>query len=240
MPERRSESRPDSPDRRDIPRPPLWLNFTLLILAVVTLVGSAMHRRSIDRTLSSAMRTGAAQSEELDQVREQLSNMDLNESQLEKELDDRMKYLDSMKSKDFFLAIDTQQKKLRLQYGNDVIREADIQIGAPQNIKVQGKEWVFPPLKGGFEVTGKAFDANWRVPAWVYAMNKQPVPAQRPTVADGLGKYVIFLPNDYVIHSQPSPDSPLKGPKPASFLAPEEDLSAIWPRINTGTKVYVF
>ena len=49
---------------------------------------------------------------------------------------------------------------------------------------------------------------------------------------NGLGRYVIFLPNSYVIHSPPPPDSPLQGPKPGSFMVPEADLAAIWPRIT--------
>lgn len=240
MPERRASSRPDSSDRRDIPRPPLWLNLALLLLGITALLVSITHRRSIDRRLSSEMQASSVPGEELNQIREQLSSMDLTEAQLANELEDRMKYLDSMKSNEFYLAIDTSRKKLRLQYGNEVIREADIQIGEPRTIEAPPKRWVFPALKGGFAVSGKAYGASWRVPAWVYAANRQPVPAERPTVPGGLGKYVIFLPNDYVIHSQPSPDSPLKGPKPASFLAPEDGLRAIWPRIDKGTKVYVF
>jgi len=89
-------------------------------------------------------------------------------------------------------------------------------------------------------VTGKEQDASWEVPAWVYVMHGEQPPETRPTVQNGLGKYVVFLPDDYVIHSPPSADSPLKGPKPGSYMVPEADLAAIWPRITKDTRVYIF
>jgi hypothetical protein len=71
-------------------------------------------------------------------------------------------------------------------------------------------------------------------------MNGAAPPKSRPTVANGLGRYVIALGNQYVIHSPPPSDSPLKGAKPGSFMVPEADLAAIWKRIGPETRVYVF
>ena len=48
------------------------------------------------------------------------------------------------------------------------------------------------------------------------------------------------LPDNYVIHSPPPAKSPLHGPKPGSFMVPEADMAAIWPRISTATRVYIF
>jgi hypothetical protein len=71
-------------------------------------------------------------------------------------------------------------------------------------------------------------------------MKGEKPPRQLPVVKNGLGRYVILLPNDYVIHSPPPADSPLKGAKPGSFMVPEADLAAIWKRIGPETRVYVF
>jgi hypothetical protein len=79
-----------------------------------------------------------------------------------------------------------------------------------------------------------------QVPEWVYALKNEPAPAERPTVHNWLGHYVIFLPNNYVIQSPPPAGSPLQGPKPGSFMVPEDDLAAIWPRITKDTRVYIF
>jgi hypothetical protein len=43
-----------------------------------------------------------------------------------------------------------------------------------------------------------------------------------------------------VLHSPPPPESPLKGARPGSFEAPEDDIAAIWKRIGPETRVYVF
>ena len=74
----------------------------------------------------------------------------------------------------------------------------------------------------------------------VHAIGKEHAGAARAVVPNGLGRYVIFLPNSYVIHSPPPPESPLQGPKPGSFMVSEADLAAIWPRITTQTRVYIF
>ena len=116
-------------------------------------------------------------------------------------------------------------------FGNDV--------GAGRTITARrGRTWTFVPLKGEFTVLGKESDYVWNVPDWLYAMNGRP-PAQE-SVRNGLGKYVVVLRNNYVVHSPPPPESPLQGPKPGSFMVPEADLAAIWPRISTETRVYIF
>lgn len=167
--------------------------------------------------------------------------MDMTQEQLRKELDGRVQYLNELKGEQFYIAIDKAKNKFYFRFGPEIAREADVKVGAPLNVTgTDGKAWTFVPLKGSVNVTSTEQNHAWRVPEWVYAMNKQAVPAERAVIPDGLGKYVIFLPNGYVIHSQPSADSPLRGPKPGSFMVPEGDLAAIWPRISTKTRVYVF
>lgn len=238
---RRKDNRGDRPDRRDILRPSLRLNLALLVLAAAASVFAARQRRDIDADYARVFNKASSGPPELGQVKAELAEMDLTEAALEKELESRLSYLHSVKSRDFYLSIDTARKKLALNFGNDVVREADVQIGAPATVAgPDGKTWTFVPLKGAFSVTGKEAGLPWRVPPWVYALNKLPAPGVPPAVADGLGKYVVLLPNDYVIHSPPSADSPLKGPKPGSFMVPEADLKAIWDRITPETRVYIF
>ncbi len=175
-------------------------------------------------------------------MKEELAEMDLTRAGLQQELQARMKFVESLKSEDFYLSIDTDAKKLRFYYGDTVLRDADVTIGEKATITTSdGKSWTFIPVKGAFPLQGKAVDYDWQVPEWVYAMNQHTVPKSRPFVRDGLGKYVIFLPNGYVIHSPPSDESPLKGAKPGSIMVSEEVLRAIWPRLQPReTQVYIF
>ncbi len=57
--------------------------------------------------------------------------------------------------------------------------------------------------------------------------------------ADGAPvRFVIHLPNGHTIHSPPRAGA--KHAKPGSFMVPEADLAAIWDRISTATRVYIF
>lgn len=232
--------RPDGHERRSFPRPPLWLNLLLLIVAIATFA-YAKHERNVIRDQTAVLfRPSPTNPAELNRIRDELSQTDMTRGQLEKELDGRMQYLQSLQGEQFYISIDTKRRKMEFRLGKDIVRDCDVQIGEPKTLTWKGKTWTFLPLKGAFSVVGKEQDYAWEVPTWVYVMNGGQPPETRPTVPNGLGKYVVFLPDDYVIHSPPSPDSPLKGPKPGSYMVPEADLAAIWPRITKDTRVYIF
>lgn len=165
-------------------------------------------------------------------MKDELAELDLTAGALRQELEGRMKFAASLASENFYLSIDTKSRKLRFYYGATVLRESDVAIGEAGTMTAGGRTWTFIPLKGAFPIEAKIVDYEWRVPEWLD-------PA-RPVVRDGLGKYVLFLPNGYVIHTPPVESSPLKGPKPGSYMVPEDTLAAIWPRIHAGTQVYIY
>ena len=173
-------------------------------------------------------------------MRDELAKMDLTRAQLAKEIDGRMAYLQSLRGSQFYLAIDTAHHKMQFRLWPTVVRECDVAVGEQRTINASdGRTWTFVPLKGEFTVLGKESDYVWIVPDWLYVM-KGERPAHE-TVRNGLGRYVVVLRNNYIIHSPPPPESPLQGPKPGSFMVPEEDLAAIWPRIvEKATRVYIF
>jgi hypothetical protein len=212
---RRKKERGGPADRRDLPRPPLLLNLLLLAAAAAALVLAARQRRRLDAEYERVFKTTSAGSLELNQVKAELAEMDLSKETLKRELDGRLAYIENRKSREFFLSIDTARNKLYLNFGNDTIRDADARVGAPvQFTGPNGKTLSLAPLKGAFTVSGKEMDVP-RAP----------------------GKYVILLPNDYVIHSPPAAGA---RPKAGSFMVPEADLKAIWDRITTETRVYIF
>jgi hypothetical protein len=241
MPERRHHDRPDAPDRRSFPRPPLWLNLLLILLGVGGILYARHHREQVSKRFAHVIAEEARTPADVKKLKEEIAEMDLSRDQLRKELDGQAKFLSSLKSENFYLSIDTKARKIRFYYGDTVLREDDVQIGESRTIAAGDKTWTFIPLKGAFPVEAKLVSYAWPVPEWVYAMRNQPVPAQKTVVPEGLGKYVIFLPNGYAIHTQPAADSPLQGPKPGSYMVSEETLRAIWPRVNKGTtQVYIY
>ena len=229
-------------ERRRFPRPPLWLNLLLIIVALATFVFAQHQRNEIDAKTAILFTPSKSNPAEVNQVRDELSQMDVTEDQLKRELDARMEYLHTIDSEQFYLSVDTARKKMALRLGKDIVRETDIQIGDARTVKSGAKTWTFVPVKGAFTIMDKKNNYGWVVPEWAYALRSEPVPAARPNIPNGLGAYVLFLPDGYLIQSPPPPSSPLAGmPKPGSIMIPDADLAAMWPRIIPGqTRVYIF
>jgi len=208
-------------------------------VAAVTFAFAAHQRDAIDDKTALLFKRSESSPAGLRQMREELAKMDLTRAQLARELDGRMAYLVSQQGSQFYLTIDTARRKMQFRLGRDVVRECDVQVGEHRTVNARdGRTWTFIPLKGAFTVVGKESDYVWNVPDWFYAMNG--LAPRGESVPNGLGKYVVVLRNNYVIHTPPPPGSPLQGPKPGSFMVPEEDMAAIWPRISTDTRVYIF
>ena len=240
MNDRRKEERDDSADRRQSPRPPLMLTLGLILLAAVIGFAGWLHRQQINRDFERIVVTNQSVSDEVAALRQELLRANLTEEQLKKELESRLAMADSLRSDEFHLSLHPDEKVLRLNYGGTVVREAPLTVGKPLTVSGPEGNWTFAEFRGASHVSGKFQGQDWKPEPWVYRLNGQTAPESRPAVANGLGRYVVELPNGYIIHSPPPASSPLKGPKPASFMVPEEDLAAIWGRIEKGTNVHVF
>ncbi len=222
------------------PRPAWTLSLALLGVAAAMGAGATWHRRTLDRQFAETLRQSSAVPADLKRLRQELADSEADAKTLGAELDSRLKYLESVQSEDFFIVLDTVRKRFRFQYGDRILREAPAEPGLTKTIEAGKRRWTFPALSGAFSIREKLQGADWSPPAWVYAMDGKPVPEPLPRIENGLGKYVIVLSGDAVIHSAPPPDSPLHGAKPGSFLVPEKDLAAIWKRVGPRTRVYVF
>src|SRR5438309_10529573 len=142
-------------ERRRFPRPPLWLNLLLVILALGTFVFAQRQRNEIDAKTAVLFTPSKSNPAELNQIRDELSQMDVTQGQLERELDARMDYLHTIESEQFYLSVDTARKKLDLRLGKDIVREADIEIGEGRTVKSDAKTSTFVPVKGAFTVADK-------------------------------------------------------------------------------------
>ncbi len=147
MPERRTEQRAGSSDRRDILRPPLWLNLALLLVAVAASLFAARQRRAIDAEFTRTFSKSYAGPSELDTITAELAEMNLAKGALDKELESRVAYMGSLKALDFYLSVDTAKKTFVLKFGNEVVRQASVQIAPTFG-------------KGAFAVSGKRFSAD--------------------------------------------------------------------------------
>ncbi|HEY6147922.1 MAG TPA: L,D-transpeptidase [Thermoanaerobaculia bacterium] len=226
---------------RKIFRPSWAVNGSLLVIAAALAVGAGLHRRSVEGRFAATVRESAGLPTEIKKARQALVDLEADEKTLGAALDARMKYAQSLGSEDFYLVLDTVHRKFLFQNGKKVVRESTAEPGPARAIEVGKKRWTFPTLSGAFSIREKLENADWKPPAWVYAMNGVRPPDALPSVPSGLGRYVLVLSGgEAVVHSPPPPESPLKGPKPGSVEVPEADLAAIWKRIGPRTRVYVF
>src|SRR5690242_3573814 len=122
----------NGPERRSFPRPPLWLNLLLLIIAAATFAYARYQRDAIQQKTAILFHRSGNSPDDLNQVREDLAQMDLTQTQLAQELDGRLKYLQTVQSEEFYISIDSQKKKMQFRLGKDVVRECDVQIGEPK------------------------------------------------------------------------------------------------------------
>lgn len=222
------------------PRPPWRLSLAILAAAALISGIAGWHRSSIDRRLALIVRESAGMPAEIQRVRAELSDLEQDEQTLGAELDAQLKYVQSLKSEDFYIVVDTAKKRLRFQFGDRVVRDCPAEPAPARTISLGDRRWTFPQLSGAYSIREKLEDADWTPPDWVYAMNGAAPPRPLPEVEGGLGRYVIVLSDDAVIHSPPPAESPLKGAKPGSIEVPEADLAAIWKRVGPRTRVYVF
>jgi hypothetical protein len=227
--------------RRKLPRPSV--RFSLALLAAGLLVGGAgaLHRRAIDRRLAGLLVAGESAPFEIQRIRRDLADLEVDEHQLSDALAARLKYAESLKARDFYIVIDTKARRMDFKYADRVVRSAPIEIGAPATVTTKsGKRWTFAPVTGAFSVRQKLEGASWKAPEWAYALRRRPAPEPLPDIPNGLGRYVLVFADGYALHSPPPAASPLAGAKPGSFLVPEADLAAIWKRVGPETRIYVF
>jgi len=222
-------------------RPPVGLSLGLLLVGVALGAASTIHRRHLDARFQAVALQSQGVPFEILRIRRDLSEHRLDEKALSRELEVRLAAADAQESSQFYLVIDTKARRVTLRVGDRIVREMPLEVGAPRPILTASGERVAPaPLSGAFTVRQKFERAAWKPPAWAWQAAGLPVPSPLTDIPGGLGRYVVMLTEDVVLHSPPPPESPLKGPKPGSFLVPEADLGAIWKRIGPETRVYVY
>ncbi|HEX9491725.1 MAG TPA: hypothetical protein VGA33_00545, partial [Thermoanaerobaculia bacterium] len=70
------------PERRSFPRPPLWLNLLLLIIAAATFGYAEYQRNAIVKKSAVLFRPAPNSPAELNRVRDDLAQMELTRDQL--------------------------------------------------------------------------------------------------------------------------------------------------------------
>ncbi|HEY3124044.1 MAG TPA: hypothetical protein VGK70_08250, partial [Thermoanaerobaculia bacterium] len=162
------------PERRKLWRPPLQLNLFLLGFALLVGATATAHHRALDGRLGRLLRQADLAPFEIKRIRQDLADQELDEKSLAAELDSRLKYARIQKANEFYILLDTKRRQFAFKYGDKVVREASFDAGAPRVIQAKnGARWTFAPVTGAFTVKEKLEKADWKVPEWVYIMNRE-------------------------------------------------------------------
>src|SRR5213082_2351993 len=103
-----SGSPPYGRERRSFPRPPLWLNLLLLVIAAATFAYAKHQRDAIGDKTAVLFRPSDNSPAELTRMRDELSQIDLTQAQLRREIDSRMDYVKTLEGEEFYISISTQ------------------------------------------------------------------------------------------------------------------------------------
>lgn len=152
--------------------------------------------------------------------------------------------LKELEDDDIYIVVDTENNRLTMRQGNDVLRVAVCGTGSRQFIEEDaGRNWYFETPMGFFTVLGKERNPVWIRPDWSYVEENMPIPPKGDPdriVRGVLGKYALLLGNGYKIH----------GTKYTALLGThfthgcvslgDEDLEVIYKSVKIGTPVYLY
>ncbi len=122
-----------------------------------------------------------------------------------KELSQLERKLASYVPRGVFIVVDTVDNRLRVQKGNDVLREAKCSAGTGSVMEdpKTGKRWVFDSPRGVRRVKEKKKDPVWTKPEW--ALVEEGLDPAKTSWSDRidkdtLGDYALYLGDGYMIH----------------------------------------
>ena len=150
--------------------------------------------------------------------------------------------LKSLKENGVHLAINTADSTLSLRHGPATLRQIRIRVGPDSVIQApDGRTWRMVRALGERHLVTKESSPAFVIPEWIYVSRNEPVPAEAERrIDEGLGKYVLRLDDGTDIYSEPPRGPFATKVKPASFVAPEAELSAIFEALQPDTPVYIY
>lgn len=232
-------------DRRSLERlkqeHPIFFWGTATVLALLLIATIAVGVR-VPLYMSEASVLDERMTETEREMRDRILDSRARRSELAVALLRRELTLRSMEEKGLHLAISTQESTLYLRHGSATLREVPIGIGPDSVIQApDGRTWRFVRALGERHVKSRDTSPSYVTPEWVYIGRGEAVPPEgERSVSGALGRYVLELDDGTVIYSQPESGPFAEQVKPASFVAAESDLKAIFEAIRAQAPVYIY
>jgi len=153
---------------------------------------------------SQAAHQGASDSVDLELLRAKVAALEKEAAALEEQNQGLSRMLKEMEDDAPYIVVDTENNRLTLRQGEQVLLTAIVGTGSRQFIEEEtGRNWYFESPLGSLTVLGKERNPVWIRPDWSYVEENMPVPAENDPdriVREVLGKYALILGNGYKIH----------------------------------------
>jgi L,D-transpeptidase ErfK/SrfK len=173
-----------------------------------------------------------------------VENLKTYKAELEKELGEINKKLDSYLPKGYYLIVNTSGNNFVLMNGDEVKLEGQCSTGSYTVLQAgPNKQWIFATPRGQFKIKNKKTEPVWKKPDWAFVEEGKKIPsANHPSRFEYnvLGDYAMELGQGYMIH----------GTLYKRFLGlpvthgcirmGDDDLEAVYKALPIGSKVFIY
>lgn len=195
---------------------------------------------------STALLSGvaAAEAQQIDELRSRVDELRQEAVALEEENQGLRSLLKKLDDGEIYLVVDTENNRLSMRRGEEVLLLAKVGTGSRQYVKEEtGRNWFFESPTGSLTVLGKERNPVWIRPDWSYVEENMPVPAENDPdriVRGVLGKYALLLGNGYKIHGTKYTDLLGTHFTHGCISVGDSDLEKLYKTVKVGTKVYIY
>ncbi len=186
----------------------------------------------------------AADKADIDDLRKQVADLRQQAAALEEQNQGIRNMLQDQADNEIYLVVDTENNRLSMRQGDQVLMIAKVGTGSRQYIKEEtGRNWFFESPTGSLTVLGKERNPVWIRPDWSYVEENMPVPEPGDPdriVRGVLGKYALILGNGYKIHGTKYTDLLGTHFTHGCISVGDKDLEVLHKTVKIGTKVYIY
>ena len=143
------------------------------------------------------------------------------------------------------IVIDTNDNRLFLKEGDQVLREALCSTGSGRKLDgPRGKQWIFDTPPGVYQVKRKEENPIWIKPEWAFVEKGESIPIFPESFErfqfGVLGEYALDLGDGYKIHGTLYENLLGKSITHGCVRVSSDDLEVLYRSVDVGTKVYIY
>lgn len=177
-------------------------------------------------------------------LREQVRALEAEAAALEEQNRGLRRMLQELQTDDMYIVVDTENNRLTLRQGEQVLLNAVVGTGSRQQVEEEtGRSWFFESPLGSLTVLSKERNPAWIRPDWSYVEENMPIPPINDPdriVREVLGKYALILGSGYKIHGTKWKELLGTHYTHGCIAVGDRDLEQLYRKVGIGTKVYIY